>query len=71
MCLPNHRSMVDGHCLIVPMQHVTFGTQVDEDVWTEIQVSSTLFRLNPISTLEKGYCANQVTSFMGIAGQVQ
>ena len=30
--------MVDGHCLIVPMQHVTCGTQVDEDVWAEVQV---------------------------------
>ena len=30
--------MGDGHCLIVPMQHVTCGTQVDEDVWAEIQV---------------------------------
>ena len=30
--------MVDGHCLIVPMQHVMCGTQVDEDVWAEIQV---------------------------------
>ncbi len=31
--------MSDGHCLIVPMQHVTCGTQTDEDVWAEIQVA--------------------------------
>ena len=38
LCLPAHRSMSDGHCLIVPMQHVSSGTSVDEDVWAEIQV---------------------------------
>lgn len=38
LCLPNHRSLTEGHCLIVPMQHVASGTAVDEDVWNEIQV---------------------------------
>ncbi|XP_046566167.1 CWF19-like protein 2 [Haliotis rubra] len=37
LCLPNHRSLTPGHCLIVPMQHVTAGTVVDEDVWQEVQ----------------------------------
>ena len=31
--------MNDGHCLIVPMQHVVQATVVDEDVWDEIKVS--------------------------------
>ncbi|KAK3098520.1 hypothetical protein FSP39_020282 [Pinctada imbricata] len=38
LCLPNHRSLTEGHCLIVPMQHVASGTVVDEDVWNEIQM---------------------------------
>ena len=38
LCLPNYRSMTEGHCLIVPMMHVTQATALDEDVWDEIQV---------------------------------
>ncbi|XP_053399923.1 CWF19-like protein 2 [Mercenaria mercenaria] len=38
LCLPNNKSLTEGHCLIVPMQHVASGTTVDEDVWSEIQV---------------------------------
>ncbi|XP_060575172.1 CWF19-like protein 2 [Ruditapes philippinarum] len=38
LCLPNNKSLSEGHCLIVPMQHVASGTTVDEDVWSEIQV---------------------------------
>ncbi|PVD27441.1 hypothetical protein C0Q70_12600 [Pomacea canaliculata] len=37
LCLPSHRSLTPGHCLIVPMQHVSSGTSVDEDVWREVQ----------------------------------
>ncbi|XP_064609268.1 CWF19-like protein 2 [Liolophura sinensis] len=37
LSLPNHRSLTEGHCLIVPMQHVSAGTALDEDVWNEIQ----------------------------------
>ena len=29
--------MTPGHCLIVPMGHVTAGTSLDEDVWKEVQ----------------------------------
>lgn len=38
LCLPNNKSLTEGHCLIVPMQHVASATTVDEDVWSEIQV---------------------------------
>ncbi|KAI0239746.1 CWF19-like protein 2 [Lamellibrachia satsuma] len=38
LCLPNYRSMTEGHCLIVPMMHVSQATALDEDVWDEIQV---------------------------------
>ncbi|KAK2182669.1 hypothetical protein NP493_341g01024 [Ridgeia piscesae] len=38
LCLPNYRSMTEGHCLIVPMMHATQATALDEDVWEEIQV---------------------------------
>lgn len=38
LCLPNHKSLTEGHCLIVPMQHVASSTTVDEDVWSEIQL---------------------------------
>lgn len=41
LCLPPHRSLTDGHCLIVPMQHVAQATVLDEDVWQEIQVNDT------------------------------
>ncbi|GFS20397.1 CWF19-like protein 2, partial [Elysia marginata] len=37
LCVPAHRSLVDGHCLIVPMQHISSCTAVDEDVWREMQ----------------------------------
>ena len=37
LSVPGHTSMVEGHCLIVPMGHVTAGTHLDEDVWGEVQ----------------------------------
>ena len=37
LCLPDHKSITEGHCFIVPMQHVAQATVVDEDVWDEIQ----------------------------------
>ena len=30
--------MTEGHCLIVPMQHIAQSTGLDEDVFEEIQV---------------------------------
>ncbi|XP_060068862.1 CWF19-like protein 2 [Ylistrum balloti] len=38
LCMPNHRSLTEGHCLVVPMQHVTSSTAMDEDVWNEVQL---------------------------------
>uniref|UniRef100_F7DLG3 CWF19-like protein 2 n=1 Tax=Xenopus tropicalis TaxID=8364 RepID=F7DLG3_XENTR len=38
LCLPNHLSLTEGHCLIVPLQHHTASTLLDEDIYNEIQV---------------------------------
>ncbi|XP_053312444.1 CWF19-like protein 2 [Spea bombifrons] len=38
LCLPNHVSLTEGHCLIVPCQHYTATTLLDEDIWNEIQM---------------------------------
>ncbi|XP_058542612.1 CWF19-like protein 2 isoform X1 [Neofelis nebulosa] len=38
LCLPNVRSLTEGHCLIVPLQHHRASTLLDEDVWEEIQM---------------------------------
>lgn len=35
----NIRSLTEGHCLIVPLQHHRAATLLDEDIWEEIQVS--------------------------------
>ncbi|KAM4796109.1 CWF19-like protein 2 [Rhinophrynus dorsalis] len=37
LCLPNYLSLTEGHCLIVPLQHFTASTLLDEDIWNEIQ----------------------------------
>ncbi|XP_023237188.1 CWF19-like protein 2 [Centruroides sculpturatus] len=37
LSLPSCQSLVDYHCYIVPMDHVTSGTLLDKDVWSEIQ----------------------------------
>lgn len=38
LCLPNFRSLSEGHCLIVPLQHHRAATLLDEDIWEEIQM---------------------------------
>uniref|UniRef100_A0A2K6FFU6 CWF19 like cell cycle control factor 2 n=1 Tax=Propithecus coquereli TaxID=379532 RepID=A0A2K6FFU6_PROCO len=38
LCLPNFRSLTEGHCLIVPLQHHRAATLLDEDIWDEIQM---------------------------------
>lgn len=37
ICLPDGPSLTEGHCLIIPIQHITSSTAMDEDVWQEIQ----------------------------------
>ncbi|XP_054260957.1 CWF19-like protein 2 homolog isoform X2 [Macrosteles quadrilineatus] len=37
LCVPPYQSLTDNHCLIVPRTHTPCATQLDEDVWTEIQ----------------------------------
>ncbi|XP_040113842.1 CWF19-like protein 2 isoform X2 [Oryx dammah] len=38
LCLPNVRSLTEGHCLIVPLQHHRAATLLDEDIWEEVQM---------------------------------
>lgn len=49
LSLPNSKSLCEGHCLIVPMQHAVSGTVVDEDVWNEIQVSMSTLSMSTLS----------------------
>ena len=44
MAVPLHESMTDGHCLIIPMQHCSASTLLDEDVCSEIQVFFNIMR---------------------------
>ncbi|XP_050433202.1 CWF19-like protein 2 [Adelges cooleyi] len=37
VCLPSYKSLTEGHCLIVPIYHYACATDIDEDVWTEMQ----------------------------------
>eukprot|EP00092_Neocalanus_flemingeri_P033318 GFUD01036233.1.p1 GENE.GFUD01036233.1~~GFUD01036233.1.p1 ORF type:complete len:820 (+),score=317.06 GFUD01036233.1:41-2500(+) len=37
LALPGTTSMAQGHCLIVPMGHCMAATEMDEDVWNEVQ----------------------------------
>ncbi|CAH1268410.1 CWF19L2 [Branchiostoma lanceolatum] len=37
LTLPSLKSLTEGHCLLVPMQHVNSGTTMDEEVWAEVQ----------------------------------
>ncbi|KAL2807016.1 CWF19-like protein 2, partial [Daubentonia madagascariensis] len=38
LCLPNFRSLTEGHCLVIPLQHHRAATLLDEDIWEEIQM---------------------------------
>nr|XP_018893234.2 CWF19-like protein 2 isoform X2 [Gorilla gorilla gorilla] len=48
LCLPNVRSLTEGHCLIVPLQHHRAATLLDEDIWEEIQ----MFRKSLVNMFE-------------------
>lgn len=39
LALPNVHELTPGHCMIVPLQHVTSMLECDDDVWTEVRVS--------------------------------
>ncbi|KAH0501680.1 CWF19-like protein 2 [Microtus ochrogaster] len=49
LCLPNFRSLTEGHCLIVPLQHLQAATMLDEDIWEEIQ----MFRKSLVKMFEE------------------
>lgn len=36
LALPQHEGLRTGHCVIVPLAHVSCSTQLDEDVWSEV-----------------------------------
>ncbi|XP_070554137.1 CWF19-like protein 2 isoform X2 [Ptychodera flava] len=38
LCLPSKQSLTEGHCFIIPMQHSTSATLIDEDVWSEVKI---------------------------------
>lgn len=38
LSLPSVQSLTEGHCLIVPMEHVSSSLQVDENIWSEINI---------------------------------
>ncbi|EIE80507.1 hypothetical protein G6F55_003340 [Rhizopus delemar] len=37
LALSNVHELTEGHCMIVPLQHVTSTLECDDDVWTEIR----------------------------------
>ncbi|XP_022241343.1 CWF19-like protein 2 isoform X1 [Limulus polyphemus] len=38
LCLPLYQPLTEGHCLIVPISHISSATLLDEDVWNEIML---------------------------------
>ena len=38
LCAPWHTSLAEGHCYIVPMEHVTCSLYLDENVWSEVGI---------------------------------
>ncbi|XP_064433584.1 CWF19-like protein 2 isoform X2 [Mirounga angustirostris] len=63
LCLPNFRSLTEGHCLIVPSQHHRAATLLDEDVWEEIQ----MFRKSLVKMFEdKGLDCIFLETHMGM-----
>ena len=38
LCAPWHTSLTEGHCYIVPMEHVTCSMYLDENIWSEIEI---------------------------------
>ncbi|KAL6082512.1 hypothetical protein STEG23_002761, partial [Scotinomys teguina] len=66
LCLPNFRSLTEGHCLIVPLQHLQATTMLDEDIWEEIQ----MFRKSLVKMFEdKGLDCIFLETYMGMKKQ--
>ena len=38
LAVPAYQSLVEGHCLIVPMEHASSCLVLDENVWSEMQI---------------------------------
>ena len=38
LAVPSHQSMTEGHCFLVPVEHTTCSLQMDENVWSEVQI---------------------------------
>ncbi len=38
LAVPSHQSIIEGHCLLVPVEHTTCSLQMDENVWSEIRI---------------------------------
>ncbi|XP_047547895.1 CWF19-like protein 2 isoform X2 [Lutra lutra] len=63
LCLPSFRSLTEGHCLVVPLQHHRAATLLDEDVWEEIQ----MFRKSLVKMFEdKGLDCVFLETYMGM-----
>lgn len=41
--VPDCQPLVEGHCYIVPMTHVSSCLQLDEDIYDEMQVCAVIF----------------------------
>uniref|UniRef100_M3Y442 CWF19-like protein 2 n=3 Tax=Mustela putorius furo TaxID=9669 RepID=M3Y442_MUSPF len=63
LCLPSFRSLTEGHCLVVPLQHHRAATLLDEDIWEEIQ----MFRKSLVKMFEdKGLDCIFLETYMGM-----
>ena len=38
LAVPAHKSLTEGHCLLIPMEHAMCSMSLDENVWSEIRV---------------------------------
>lgn len=38
LSVPPHQSLCDGHCLIIPIEHVSCSMHMDENVWSEVKI---------------------------------
>ncbi|XP_033322496.2 CWF19-like protein 2 [Megalopta genalis] len=38
LSLPTYTSLIEGHCIITPVQHIACQLQLDEDIWRRLKV---------------------------------